>query len=212
MGRDFLNIDLPHVTIALFSTLDEDDWDMGRFSGLLRRLVECLSNADSVSTGVMRLLAGKCYERADKLDSVPRIAVRTQVNAVADVLANRWPSLADLALTKGIFYRVKQLTAANLDIKWKDCRALPVQRGGETFWIIKKLEWTIGLVWKVSSREMWFVEKTCVKQIGLDIRLNAPTESQSIEFDMSEYAALEFWMHFGWAKIQAQEAQETSEA
>ncbi|KAI8226913.1 hypothetical protein K4K57_007393 [Colletotrichum sp. SAR 10_99] len=213
-GRDddFSNIDLPHVTIALFSTLDEDDWDMGRFSGLLRRLAECLSNADSVSTGVMRLLAEKCYERADKLDSVPRIAVRTQVNAVADVLANRWPSLADLALTKGIFYRVKQLTAANLDIKWKDCRALPVQRGGETFWIIKKLEWTMGLVWKVSSREMWFVEKTCVKQIGLDIRLNAPTESQSIEFDMSEYDALEFWMHFGWAKIQAQEAQETSEA
>ncbi|KAF0319484.1 hypothetical protein GQ607_013303 [Colletotrichum asianum] len=210
--EDFSNIDLPHVTIALFSTLDEDDWDMGRFSGLLRRLAECLSNADSVSTGVMRLLAGKCYERADKLDSVPRIAVRTQVNAVADMLANRWPSLADLALTKGIFYRVKQLTAANLDIKWKDCRALPVQRGGETFWIIKKLEWTMGLVCKVSSREMWFVEKTCVKQIGLNIRLNAPTESQSIEFDMSEYDALEFWMHFGWAKIQAQEAQETSEA
>ncbi|KAI8307317.1 hypothetical protein K4K61_003676 [Colletotrichum sp. SAR11_59] len=212
LDDDFSNIDLPHVTIALFSTLDEDDWDMGRFSGLLRRLAECLSNADSVSTGVMRLLAGKCYERADKLDSVPRIAVRTQVNAVADMLANRWPSLADLALTKGIFYRVKQLTAANLDIKWKDCRALPVQRGGETFWIIKKLEWTMGLVWKVSSREMWFVEKTCVKQIGLNIRLNAPTESQSIEFDMSEYDALEFWMHFGWAKIQAQEAQETSEA
>ncbi|KAI8260207.1 hypothetical protein K4K58_002111 [Colletotrichum sp. SAR11_239] len=209
-GRDddFSNIDLPHVTIALFSTLDEDDWDMGRFSGLLRRLAECLSNADIVSTGVMRLLAEKCYERADKLGSVPRIAVRTQVNAVADVLANRWPSLADLAMEKGIFYRVKQLTAANLDIKWRSCRALPVQRGGETFWIIKSLDWAMGIVWKVSSREMWFVEKTCVKQIGLDIRLNAPTESQSIEFDMTEYDALEFWLHFGWAKIQAQEAQE----
>ncbi|KAK1633692.1 hypothetical protein BDP81DRAFT_397045 [Colletotrichum phormii] len=84
---------------AVFSVFDKPEWDDRYVGALMRRLTECLGEVSDVYPQVMRLLVERCTERIT--ETIPKgdrqqILV-TQLSAVADVLAMRWPSLQDLA-------------------------------------------------------------------------------------------------------------------
>ncbi|KAK2003640.1 hypothetical protein LX36DRAFT_706910 [Colletotrichum falcatum] len=132
-----------------------------------------------------------------------RQALHTQVAAVADVLAQRWIKLEDLAPpSNSVLDKVTKLLENNgqLSAAWSQTsKTLRIDRGDDTLLLIKDSEWESILVWHTGTKSIWFASPSCAERLfGVRIRLRAPMGQQPIVLKLADLEHMNFWFFCNW--------------
>ncbi|WQF76252.1 hypothetical protein CDEST_01266 [Colletotrichum destructivum] len=200
--QELPDLSLAGVTVSLMHLLEQRDFRADHFGVLMRRLARCLSECVNMSPDAMRLLVKRCIARIPTEPMETRRVLDTQVAAVADVLAERWIALEDLAKPPDcVLHNMAALAAIGQPgASWAgEVKTLRVERGSEALLLIKHPDWESVIVWRTGTKTFWFAHRSCVKRLsGVRIELRAPMGQESIFLRLADRNTLRFWHFCCW--------------